>query len=303
MLPRPIMISWVTPERNNRPGLHGSLSVQDIGFTSWFSREIELQQALESISSAESTSAEIAAMPQYMSRARSIAASMEKLGLKPTAVSLGVPFFLNPGLNLHSAEKSVRDESLHYVQESIEFAASIGAEIIYVCSLNRGPPGDHHLALRRLAEAIKKSADSALAKGLRLAIEPFPKGELPTVRDTIRFISTIRSENVGLVIDTGHAAISGEDLVETARISNGLISHVHLNNNDGASDLHWAPQKGKLTKADFRKFLLELRRQRYGGEISIELSRPVPLLETLIQSRGFVRDLLDDESRDAIGPG
>ncbi len=128
---------------------------------------------------------------------------------------------------------------------------------------------------------------------MRFALEPFPTGELPTVTETIALIRGAASDNLGLVLDTGHATISGEDLGGAARHSRGHIAHVHLNNNDGVIDLHWAPQRGKLAAEDFRGLFTELRDQNYRGKMSIELSKPRPVVGTITTSRSFVQDLLD----------
>jgi fructoselysine 3-epimerase len=233
-------------------------------------------------------------MPEYLPRSKSISASLRRRGLSVTAVSLGVPFFYsNSKLDLHSPKKSVRDATLAYVRGSIDLAVQLEAGIVYTCSMKRGPPEERGKALGRLGEGVAECADYAKAAAVRFALEPFPTGELPTVRETTAFIRGAASDNLGLVLDTGHAAISREALGRAAKHSRGCIAHVHLNNNDGILDLHWPPKTGKLATEDFRGLLVELRDQNYRGEMSIELSKPRPVVGTITASRRFVQDLMD----------
>jgi sugar phosphate isomerase/epimerase len=59
--------------------------------------------------------------------------------------------------------------------------------------------------------------------------------------------------------------------------------------------MHWAPQRGKLLDEDFRDLLAELANLHYSGRISIELSKPRPVVETITRSRHFVEGLLGGE--------
>jgi sugar phosphate isomerase/epimerase len=248
--------------------------------------------ALRYLAAADCTNVEVPAMPGYLPRWKSIRGQLERQGLNPTAVSLGVPFSLGePRLDLLSSRESVRKESVEYVHKSIEFASHLGAGVIYACSLNPCPPESRSKAMALLKQDLADFADHAKATDLRFGLEPFPTGELATVRETNDVIRETGSNNLGIVLDTGHAAISGEALGESVRISKGNIIHVHLNNNDGVGDIHWPPQVGKLTPDDFRDFLVELRNQDYRGNLSIELAKPRPIVDTMIRSRQFLEKL------------
>ncbi len=107
------------------------------------------------------------------------------------------------------------------------------------------------------------------------------------------FVREVDSAKLGVLIDSGHAAISREGLLEAAVSSRGRIAHVHLNNNDGCRDLHWPPQRGKLTRRDFSEFMRELERQGYRGRISVELTKPGRIARALVSSRLFFDDLID----------
>ena len=254
-----------------------------------------LEVALRHLAAADCTDIEIAAMPQYLPRSTSIRAALKKMGLNATAVSLGVPFFFSDSrLDLNSPRRSVREASLRYVRESVDFASQLEADLIYACSMKRGAQAELGTALEHLRQAVADCSDYAKGATIGFAIEPFPTGLLPTLRETDTFIREARSDNLGILLDTGHATMSGEDLGEAARRSKGNISHVHINNNDGVRDLHWPPQRGKPTVTDLRGLLTELAAQDYRGKLSIELSKPRPVIGTIIRSRQFVDGLLGD---------
>ncbi len=241
---------------------------------------------------------EVAAMPRYLPQRSTIRRSLKKKGMEVTAVSLGVPFFFSQSrLNLHSPKKTVRDSTIEYVHKGIDFASHIESGIIYACSMDRSPRADREGTIARLTESVLDCSDYARSAGVRFGLEPFPTGELPTVKETSAFVEGARSDNLGVLLDAGHAAISGESLKKAAHISRKTIMHVHLNNNDGVGDLHWPPQVGTLSPSDFEGLLLELNDQGYRGGISIELSRPRPVVETVNRSREFVEAVLRRVSR------
>lgn len=231
-------------------------------------------------------------MPEYLKRSREISALLRKHEMKATAVSLGVPFYYDSRLNLHSPTESVRTDSVAYACKGLDFASRIGADLVYACSMQRGSKDETAESLRRLDRSIRECTCYAERLGIRFALEPFPTGMLSTVRDTVGFIGSIEDDNLGILFDTGHAAISGEPLAEAARLSKGKMVHVHLDNNDGVGDLHWPPQKGKLQASDFAGFMAELKNQRYAGRISLEISKPEPVIDTLVSSRLYVERMI-----------
>ena len=267
--------------------------MREIGFTSWFSRDTPLEVAMGHLAAVKCKETELAAMPEHLARWREVVALLRKHQMKATAVSLGVPFYYDPRLDLHSSAEPVRTDSVAYACRGLDFASRIGAELVYACSIRRGPKDGHANSLRRLDRSVRECTRYAEKLGIRFALEPFPTGVLPTVRDTVGFVKDLETDNLGVLLDTGHAAISGEPLAKAVQISKGKTVHVHLNNNDGVGDLHWAPQTGKLRTSDFVEFMAELKNQGYSGRVSLEISKPEPVRETLVGSRRFVEQVLD----------
>ncbi|MDA4113655.1 MAG: sugar phosphate isomerase/epimerase [Thaumarchaeota archaeon] len=264
----------------------------EFGFTSWFSRAVSLTRAFRYISSAGCTGAEVAAMPAYLSRGRRIAESARASELEVTAVGLGVPFLRDPRLSLHSRDGSVRRESVRYVSRSMDLASGLGAPIVYVCSVRKEQRASRKEALESFRDSLRACAEYAEKVGVILAIEQFPLGEVRTFEAASSLVSEIDSKSFGVLLDTGHLAISGEAIDEAVVRSKRILKHVHVNNNDGLSDLHWPPQRGKLTRDDFRSFFLRLSESGYEGRASVELVNPRPIARTLADSVSYLREII-----------
>lgn len=87
-------------------------------------------------------------------------------------------------------------------------------------------------------------------------------------------LAQLPEDRVGLVLDTGHAAIQGD---VATYLSHGLsrIVHVHLNDNDGVRDHHWLPGEGviawreaiePLRAAPLTSWTIEVERRKSGPQ-------------------------------------
>ena len=264
----------------------------EFGFTSWFSRAVSLTRAFRYLSAAGCTSVEVAAMPAYLSRGRQVSESARANGLDVTAVGLGVPFLRDPKLSLHSRDGSVRRESVRYVSAATDLAAGLGAPIVYVCSVRKEPKAPKAETLGYFTDSLRACAEYAEKTGVVLAIEQFPRGEIQTFEAASDLVSEVGSPSFGVLLDTGHLAISGEAMDEAVIRSKMILKHVHINNNDGLSDLHWPPQRGKLTREDFRSFFLRLAESGYEGRASVELVNPRPIAKTLVGCVSYLQEII-----------
>src|SRR5437764_383609 len=70
----------------------------------------------------------------------------------------------------------------------------------------------------------------------------------------------------------GHCLISGEDAGAVVRRAGGRLGYVHLDDNDGAGDLHWPLLTGRLTRRDLEGLAAALREVNYCGGVALELN-------------------------------
>jgi sugar phosphate isomerase/epimerase len=107
--------------------------------------------------------------------------------------------------------------------------------------------------------------------GLVLLLEPAHKAEstlILTVADGLRMIEEVGSERLGILLDTGHANVNGENLAKVVASLRDVPFHVHIDDNHGDSDAHLIPGDGKI---DFAPFARALQRVNYQGFVSAEL--------------------------------
>jgi sugar phosphate isomerase/epimerase len=81
-------------------------------------------------------------------------------------------------------------------------------------------------------------------------------------------IREIGDPALGILLDTGHLHVNGEDLVEGVEKLGPLLGHVDLDDNDGSADAHLAPGAGTI---DFSAFPTALKRAGYDGYVAAEL--------------------------------
>lgn len=261
----------------------------DIGFTSWPSGRITLPETLAALATADCKSVEVAGEAAYLENPERVKREILRYGLTVTTVSTGVPFSRDPSLNLNAGDQKRRAKSVEYVCRCIDLASFLEAKIVYVCSVSKDPQSGG-VNLDPFAQSLRSCAEYGEGRGVVVAVEPFPTGELCSAKEAGSLIRAIDMKSLGLLIDTGHLAISREPLAETARTSKDVLVHVHLDNNDGVTDLHWPPQRGVLTRGDFRGLLAELE-TGYGGRCSVELSEPDSIADAVSECRSYFDSL------------
>ena len=60
-------------------------------------------------------------------------------------------------------------------------------------------------------------------------------------------VREIDDPQLGILLDTGHLHVNGEDLAEGVAKLGPLLGHVDLDDNDGSADAHLAPARARST--------------------------------------------------------
>lgn len=265
----------------------------NFGATAWFSDTFSLEDSIKIVSGLEYEGVEIAGMTDYFDPERrdSIKQSLKQNDVELISVSAGVPFSRNPlSLNLHSSNSEVREASVRYVCDCVDLAARLDGRLVYVTSVLRDT--DRKDSIGRFIESLRKCADYAETNGLLLALEDFPFGEIPDVYVASDVLAKVNRSNTGLVLDTGHLALSIGSLEIPSRLVSDSVIHIHVNNNDGSGDKHWPPSIGKLTRESMQAFLRRLRESGYNKYVSVELLSANDPERLLRDSRAYLLDLI-----------
>lgn len=104
--------------------------------------------------------------------------------------------------------------------------------------------------------------------GLRYALESHPYRWVCGALSMLRLIDHVGSPALGMNMDPSHMFPMGEMPHVAAYQLAGRIWHCHFSDNDGTTNAHWRPGKGKV---DWRALLAALHDTGFGGVISIEL--------------------------------
>ncbi len=210
-------------------------------------------------------------------------AQARSLKVSSVAASFGMP----ENAALDSSDAGARNVALAHVDQVVAHCALLGGSAVYLVPGIDGGKA----ALARYADSLATAAEKAAVKGVRLGVEHFPGTALPSAARTLDFINAIDHPNLGLLFDIGHVQISGEDPAAVIRRAGERLVYVHLDDNDGEGDLHWALLDGILTIETLRETFRALEEIGYAGAISLELSPQLnDPFQALQQSRQIVLD-------------
>ena len=172
---------------------------------------------------------------------------------------------------LCSTNEAVRRDSVTYIKDSIQTALALGAPSVSLCAGMTLFGEDLDQSWAQLRQSVIDLLDSTEQSDLLLLIEPAHAAEsrlVRTVSDGLRLICEIKSPRLGILLDTGHCNVNGENLADTVLSLRGVPLHVHIDDNTGESDAHMIPGQGKIAYAPF---VQALKAVGYQGFVSAEL--------------------------------
>jgi len=202
---------------------------------------------------------------------REILALRQLLQDQGLAVASFIPAQFRYPSSLCSPNETIRQASVRYIQDSIETAAALGAPIVSVCPGHTLYGQSREDGIERLSESLWAITEFATRHTMRIAIEPADKYEtdlLLTCADTLALIEKLGYENLGVLLDNGHAQVVGESSVHAVQLLGDRLFHVHIDDNNGLRDQHVVPGDGVF---DFPPFVAALREAGYDGYLAAEL--------------------------------
>jgi protein FrlC len=173
--------------------------------------------------------------------------------------------------SLCSPSDKVRKESIAYIQDSIQTAAAFGAPVVSVCPGHTLYGQSVEDGLDRLRDSLNSIAEFAAGYKIRIAIEPADKYEtdlVSTCMDGLVMAQSLDHDNLGVLLDNGHAQVVGEDVPKTIANLKERLFHVHIDDNHGQRDQHLVPGEGIF---NFVAMLKALAQENYRGYLCAEL--------------------------------
>ena len=234
---------------------------------------------------------EIFTTEKTLADALEVAEMLRKEGITP--ISLHAPFTreislstLDPLRRLASVEKGLA---------AVAAASAAGTETIILHPSNdvRNIPlrGEHSEAL---TESMRTLCAAARDKGLRVAIENMPSGELGA--SLVEIADLVRAsgiENLGVCVDTGHANMN-KDLIPGVAAAGDRLFALHVHDNDGLKDQHLPVFAGT---ADWEGFAEALSAVGFGGCFMLETGSIFPKQDNTSPSLEWLEHLRELLSR------
>jgi sugar phosphate isomerase/epimerase len=115
--------------------------------------------------------------------------------------------------------------------------------------------------------AIREGAAYAEQAGIRYSLEPHPFRYGSNTDGLLRLLDAVGSPALGVNLDPSHTFPVGELPDVTIYRLNEHVLHCDFSDNDGTTNVHWRPGKGKI---DWERALRALKEVGYDGVISLE---------------------------------
>ena len=165
----------------------------------------------------------------------------------------------------------------------IRFAGQVGAKGVVIHPVPNPifvPDCNHPAVPTRIRDAVHRSLDDlapvAHETGVRLLLENLPylcNYPYLTMRTLRPLVDSYPPDDVGLVIDTGHAWVLGNRPENEIRAAGPRLWGTHLQDvaHDSPADSHWVPTHGDLDWRAIRAALVEIE---YAGAWTFEVQHP-----------------------------
>jgi L-ribulose-5-phosphate 3-epimerase len=183
---------------------------------------------------------------------------------------------------LGAPHEAWRTDAVAVLVRYIRFAAAVGAPDIVVHPVPNPvlvPNPTQPSSGDRIRDAVLRSLEElvpvAEEAGVRILLENLPyRCACPFLSmDELRpLVDGYPAAQLGLVVDTGHAWVIGNDPVEEIRIAGRRLGGTHLQDvdRDTPEDRHWVPTHGDL---DWQAIIGALHEVNYAGAWTFEAHR------------------------------
>lgn len=139
---------------------------------------------------------------------------------------------------------------------------------------------------------IEHCVEIALTQGMKLAIEACPYSIVSNSDSFLRLANEIGSGSLGMNLDTGHLFVQKECLAIVIEKLGKRLFGTHICDNDGCTDYHWPPGKGKVKWKDV---LRSMKKIKYEGFLDIEVNKADDPDRVYVESKEYLEMLLGSD--------
>jgi len=200
-------------------------------------------------------------------------------------------------LNIAAFSKGIREESVRYINKSIDLCHEIGGEVVtvhpgtftYEIEPGTSPETDPLMKIQwdHNIECLKRINAYAESKGITLCLENLGWNEVAQSFEDMLKIRDEVGDTLQFTLDIGHARINSQGGVEEGfRVLGDNIHHIHLSDNYGKEDDHFPIGEGDT---DFSIFFHLIKDFPYIITLEIIASGPDP--SPIVESLAYLRTL------------
>jgi len=196
---------------------------------------------------------------------------LKKYNLKVPDIVTGQAYTLD-GLSMTHDKSPVRRDFVERFKDNIDLASELEAKVLIGWARGLFKDCKFGDPMKYFTETLTECAEYAKPKGVELLIEPLNRYEADsflTLKETVDYLDQVNLENVKIVADVFHMNIEEKKPIHKAIFEAGkYLAHVHVADNNRE-----VPGKGCLP---FRKFFKALKKMKYDGFVSVEVTRMKP---------------------------
>jgi sugar phosphate isomerase/epimerase len=197
--------------------------------------------------------------------------------------------FVSTPPGMASPDPAVRERAVQHFARLVQVGVALGARLVNTVAPNPfdlpfprimqkhvaqewtvdvGPGLDWDQNWADYVEVTRRCCAICEDAGVRYALEPHPYRWMRNAASMKRLLEHVGSPALGMNFDPSHLFPMGEIPQVVVYEVGERVFHTHFSDNDGTSNAHWRPGKGKI---DWRAVLEALRDVGYDYVISIEL--------------------------------
>ncbi|HCZ07016.1 MAG TPA: hypothetical protein DHV12_07805 [Thermotogae bacterium] len=165
-------------------------------------------------------------------------------------------------------------------KESIDYGLDLKVEI--------DPDFDWDEQWAVLVETFTEAAELAKEAGLKLCVEPRVGEMISNTDSALRLLDHVQSENLGIVLDTGHQHAQKEVLPLSVEKLKDKIFYLHVADNDGKVNEHRALGEGSV---DWEGVFQALKKHGFDGYVGIDVGKVPDLDGAILKSKVYLENL------------
>ncbi len=168
--------------------------------------------------------------------------------------SIHAPF---ADVNIASPGNAMRKAAMKRLWQSLQFAHDLGAYLVVFHPGGRSAISSFYPGAnwKQNQESIMQLHKWATELGIKIAMENLPEKYgflMKTPQDFMQFYQESGLEDIGIVLDTGHAHLDGQTLAFLQQLPKKVV-HIHISDNHGVMDEHLGLGEGNIDWAEFAK--------------------------------------------------